>query len=31
MNKLERLEIVSWIGAGFVLAYVINTLLLTFT
>ncbi len=31
MNKLERFEIISYIGAGFALAYVINTILLTFT
>ena len=31
MNKFERFEIISYIGAGFTLAYIINTLLLTFS
>ena len=31
MNKFERLEIISYIGIGFTLAYIINTILLTFT
>jgi len=31
MNKLERFEIISYIGAGFALAYIINTIVLTFS
>ena len=31
MNKLERFEIIGYIGAGFALAYIINTIYLTFS
>ena len=31
MNKFERFEIISYVGAGFALAYIVNTILLTFS